>query len=180
MAKVTRLGLYGGPRAPYGTEDAATATSGGTAANVDQSVIVSPGGTITITLVNDTFIAAGTGKIGTLAESNAFVNAMTSPQVQATGWNVKVRDVLDNDDLLRTSDTVATLTVPPTAGFLIDQSETIIPVVQAAILTTSIGDITASSFRINFGTEISTGDLSFGSPGHYFTKKKKKKKRVLI
>jgi hypothetical protein len=127
---------------------AITAASGGTAANVDQSVIVSTGGKITITLTEDTFIAAGTGPIGTTAQSDAFVAAFTSAQGEAGGWNATVRDVLDNTDLVRTSNTIATLTVPATAGYSITATEIITPVVQAAILTLSTSNITANSFSV--------------------------------
>jgi hypothetical protein len=50
--------------------------------------------------------------------------------------------------LVRTSDTVATITIPATAAYDPADTEIITPVIQAAILTTSTEDVNSSAFQI--------------------------------
>lgn len=153
VERFTVLNIYGGNNAPA----IISADSSGTATDVSETVIVLTGGTVDITLTNDTYIAAGTGPIGTTAQSNAFVAAFTAATSPTNGWNNTVRDVLDNTDLTRVSDTVARLTVPATVGYDPGITETITPVIQAAILTTSASDVNSSSFQI---TIVATGTLN--------------------
>lgn len=133
-----------------------TAITTGTAINVPEATIVSTGGTIIITLSDDTYIAAGTGPIGTTAESDAFVQAIQAATSPTNGWNNEVAANLDNTDLVRTSPTVATITVPATAAYDPGDTETITPVIQAAILTTSATDVNSSSFQVT----VASGGLS--------------------
>ena len=125
-----------------------TAITTGTAINVPEATIVSTGGTVIITLSDDTFIAAGTGPIGTLAQSDAFVQAMLAATSPTNGWNNEVAANLDNTDLVRTSATEATITIPATAAYAPGLTETITPVIQAAILVTSVIDVNSSQFQI--------------------------------
>src|SRR5210317_70982 len=62
-------------------------TVGGTIVGIGEATVVSTGGTLTITLSGDTWIAAGTGPIGTTAESDSIVDGITSLQSEAGGWN---------------------------------------------------------------------------------------------
>ncbi len=128
-------------------------TAGGTIVGMLEAVVVSAGGTLTLTLVDDTWIAAGTGPIGTIAQSDAIVDGITSIQSEAGGWNAQIRDVLDYTDLARTSNTVATLTVPATAGYSITENETITATVPAAVLTTADTDIDSNSFQVKADAE---------------------------
>lgn len=129
----------------------------GTATNVNWTVIRDTGGTLIVTLTNDTYIAAGTGPIGTTAESDAFVQSFVALSSPAGGWNNQVS--LDNTDLVRTSPTVATITVPATAGYDPQINELISGVVQAAILVTSSVDIDTSAFTINISGTDSTQSI---------------------
>ena len=135
------------------------ATLSGTGINVDWTVIRDSGGTIVVTLTDDTFIAAGTGPIGTTAQSDAFVQSFTAATSPTDGWNNEIS--LDNTDLVRTSNTVATITIPATALYDPQQKEIITGTVQAAILTTYGTDISAGSFSINFSSG-AEGPLSKG------------------
>ena len=127
----------------------AYATISGTALNADWKTIRDSGGTIIVTLVDDTFIAAGTGPIGTTAQSDAFVQSFTAAASPAGGWNNQIS--LDNTDLVRTSNTVATITIPATGTYNPQQREVIDGEVQAAILTTSISNLSLDSFSIQYG-----------------------------
>lgn len=148
----------------FGTDfspPATTASSSGTAANVSEATIVNTGGYIDIDLTNDTFIPAGTGVIGTLAQSNAFVAAMSASASPTNGWNNLIRDVLGNADLTRVSDTKLRLTIPATAAYAPGNTEVITPVVQADILTTSVVDINSSNFIIAVA---GSGGKTFAGP----------------
>lgn len=125
------------------------ATLSGTALNADWKTIRDSGGTIIVTLVDDTFIAAGTGPIGTTAQSDAFVQSFTAAASPAGGWNNQIS--LDNADLTRDSNTQATITIPATGTYNPQQREVITGAVQAAILTTSSSDLSLDSFTIQFG-----------------------------
>jgi len=118
-----------------------TAVSGG----VLESEIVTGGDTVIITLTGDTFKAAGTGPIGTTAETQALIDGLDSAQSEGTGWNAEVRDnLVPADDVARTSATVATITIPATAAYEITADETITVTVPTDVLVTAAGAITGS------------------------------------
>lgn len=71
--------------------------------------------------------------------------AATSP---TNGWNNEVAASLTNTDLVRTDNETATITIPATAAYDPGATETITPVIQAAILTTSAIDVNSSQFQI--------------------------------
>ncbi len=126
-----------------------TAAVSGTIVGAVEADVVSTGGTLIITLTNDTWLAAGTGPIGTTAQSQALIDGITSAQVEAGGWNTTIRDVLvPATHLVRTSNTVATLTVPATVGYDITASETITPTIPASVLTTSGSPVVGSTFQV--------------------------------
>lgn len=96
--------------------DSATAVAvvSGTLDGSTETDIVNGGRTIIITLTNDTWVAAGTGPIGSTAVSQAIIDGIVSAQSEAAGWNA-VRSSINVTDLVRTSDTVATLALPALA-----------------------------------------------------------------
>lgn len=139
----------------WGTWSGATVTAAvtGTAtATIDEDDVTTGGKTIIITLTGDTFKAAGTGPIGTTAESQALIDGITSAQTETTGWNNEVRDnLVPADDLVRTSDTVATITLPAAASYDITAQETITVTVPVSVLVTGAGAITAApTFTVDF------------------------------
>jgi len=122
------------------TSTAISATLTGTAtATIDEDDVVLGGTTSIYTLTGDTFIAAGTGPIGTIAQSNAFIAAAVSAQNEAIGWNNEVTGVL-----VRTADNVATITWSASANYDITAQETITSTIPAAVLTTSTVDVEAT------------------------------------
>lgn len=143
-SEITRRGPYGMPRPPYpGFSAQITAALTGTAAaGLTEAQVVAGSETIVLTLTGDTWIAAGTGPIGTTAETQAMLDGLTAALSPTNGWNNAV--TLSPSDLVRTSDTVATLTLPATAGYGIDSDETLTWVIPNAVLTTSGSDVTAT------------------------------------
>lgn len=122
------------------------ATLSGTLIDSDWTVLRDTGGTIIITLTDDTFIAAGTGPIGTTAQSDAFVQSFISDVSPPNGWNNEIS--LDNTDLTRDSDTQATITVPATGTYDPLKKENISGTVQAALLVVHGSDVGTSRFQI--------------------------------
>lgn len=130
-------------RAPAVGSAALTGTA--IAGGVLESEIVTGGDTIIITLTGDTWAAAGTGPIGSTADTQALIDGFDSAQSEANGWNVEVRDkMVPADDVVRTSDTVCTITIPATAGYVITADETITGTIPAVVLVTSGSDFTAT------------------------------------
>lgn len=111
-----------------------------------ESEIQDTGGTVVITLTNDTWVAAGATFD---AQRQAIIDGLDSAQSEGTGWNATVRDALAVGAVARTSDTVVTITVPATAGYGITSNETVTVTIPAASLVTSSGDVTgANTFAI--------------------------------
>jgi hypothetical protein len=151
----TRLGLYGGPGRQYAGFDAATASAAITGTVGDgalESEIVSTGGTIIITLTNDTWVASGAAFD---AQRQNIIDGLDAAASPATGWNTLIRDVIDVSTVARTSDTVVTITIPATGAYAIDADETITVTVPATALVTSGTNVTATpTITITAATEL--------------------------
>ena len=141
MAAVTRLGLYGGPRAPYAGFVAAAASVAVTVGALTEAQIVAGGQTIVLTLTNDTWVASGATFN---AVRQALIDGLDSAQSESTGWNAEVRDKEVVGAVVRTSDTVVTITLTAAAAYDITATETITATVDASALTTSSIDVTGS------------------------------------
>lgn len=149
MARIGRgfpaTAVIGGRRplaAPY-----AVITGTITAAAVEAD-IVTGGKTIIITLGNDTWIAAGAGSFD-LQRAN-ILQGLDSAQSEALGWNLQVRDLQPVTAVVRTSDTVVTITLVASALYNITANETITMTVPGTALTRA-GAITATpTFQVSF------------------------------
>lgn len=124
----------------------ATATITGTiTATVTEADIVTGGNTLIITLTGDTWKAAGTGPIGSTADTQALIDGFSAASSPTNGWNNEVRDKAATTEIVRTSDTVATWTVATQSGYDIIAQEVITGTIPIAALTTGAGTITATS-----------------------------------
>lgn len=100
---------------------AATAVVTGTlTAGVDESSIVAGGETIIITLTNATWVAAGAAFD---AIRQDIINGIDSAQAEATGWDAVVIPAIAVTGVVRTSDSVVTITLPAVAGYDITAAE---------------------------------------------------------
>ena len=115
-----------------------TGTAIPTSAEAD---IVAGGKTIVITITGDTFVAAGAAFD---AERQGLINGLTSAQTELTGWNNEVRDKEPVTSVVRTSDTVCTITLSSSANYDITANETITSTVQATALVTSTSDVVSN------------------------------------
>lgn len=135
-----------------------TAIAGG----VTEAEIVSGGETIIITLTNDTWAAAGTGPIGSTADTQALIDAFDAASSPTNGWNNEVRDKEVTTAIVRTSDTVATWTITAAGAYDISSDETITGTIPAAVLVTSASDVIATpTFDV-------TAAAAAGNPWYYY------------
>ena len=133
------------------------AVTGTVTNNISESDIVSGGRTIIITLTNDTWVAAGATFD---AQRQNIINGLDSAQSEATGWNAEVRDNEVVGAVVRTSDTVVTITLSAAAAYDISAQETITVTVPATALVTSGSDITADpTFSVSILGLAFVGDM---------------------
>ena len=158
MVAVTRLGLYGGPRAPYAGFVAAAASCAltGTIIGATETDIRAGGKTIVLTLTNDVWVE-------TPPEPDPrqdIIDGLDSDGVEVTGWNIEVRDKEVVGAVVRTSDTVVTITLTAAPDYEISFSETITVTVPASALATSVIDVTATpGFTIDVSDAVERGGL---------------------
>ena len=129
---------------------AASAVLTGTmTATVDEAGIVTGGKTIVITLTGDTFLAAGTGPIGSTANTQALIDGFDAASSPTNGWNNEVRDNALTSEVVRTSSTVATWTVAAQAGYDVSAQEVITGTIPAAVLTAATEIVATPTFTID-------------------------------
>ena len=142
---------------------AATGTIGGKIAFTETELVAGSEVT-TITLVNDTWVAAGTGPIGSTADTQALIDGVDAASSPANGWNNEVRDKAATTEVVRTSSTVATWTVAAQAGYDISSQETITGTIPTGVLVTGAGAVTATpTFTID---EVASGRIMGSLAGH--------------
>lgn len=133
---------------------AVSAALTGTITTATEANVVTGGRTIILTLTGDTFLAAGTGPIGSTANTQALINGIDSAQAEATGWDAVVKVGIATTDVVRTSSTVATITLPAFATYNITATETITATIPAAVLTLAGAVVAAPTFQV---TAVSAG-----------------------
>ena len=127
-----------------GTAGAPATTSVTTGTSVPtqtEADVVAGGNTIILTLSNDTWVAAGAAFD---AQRQAIIDGLDSAQSELTGWNAEVRDKEVVTSVVRTSNTVCTITLSASAAYDITATETITPTIPAAALVTSVIDVVSS------------------------------------
>ena len=137
-----------------------TSTLTGTiTASVTEADIVTGGKTLIITLVGDTWKVAGTGPIGSTADTQALIDGFSATSSPTNGWNNEVRDNAATTEIVRTSATVATWTVAAQSGYDITAQEVITGTIPTAALTTGAGAIVSTpTFTID---PVSSGIVVF-------------------
>ena len=119
-----------------------------TSGNFLESEIVTGGEEVVITLTDDTWIAAGTGPIGTTANTQALIDGIDGDVAGGTGWDAQVQSTLvPADDVARTSATVCTITLNA-ASYAISANETITVTIPAAVLTGGEEIVADATFAI--------------------------------
>lgn len=122
------------------------ALTGTITAGVTEEDIVAGGKTLIITLTGDTWIAAGAASFD-LQRQN-IINGCTSAQSEALGWNLVPKALQGVTGVVRTSDTVVTITWDAFATYDITATETITVTVPATALVLGDAVIATPTFSV--------------------------------
>ena len=156
----------------------ATAAVTGTASSgLTEAQVVAGGETIIVTLIGDTWVAAGATFN---AQRQAIIDGLDSAAAEAAGWNAEVRDKEVVGAVVRTSDTVVTITLTAAAAYDVTADETITVTVPASALVTSVADVTAApTFDVTAAAAESAVAPGAGSGAKQYAKRKYPRKVVI-
>jgi len=132
---------------PIAAGGGSSALTGTVTASITESDIVTGGKTIILTLTGDTWVAAGATFD---AQRQNIIDGLDSAQAEATGWDAVVKAGLTPSDVVRTSDTVCTITLPALATYDITAQETITATIPAAVLTGASPIVAAPTFTVDY------------------------------
>lgn len=133
---------------------ASAALSGTAVPSATEAEIVAGGETIIITLTGDTWVTAGATFDG---QRSNIIQGLDSAGAEATGWNNEVRDKQGVSGVVRTSDTVVTITLDAQAAYNITTTETITMTIPSTALTGGIAIVATPTFDV---TAVATGGLA--------------------
>ena len=158
------------------------AISGTITPQVTQVELREGGRELIITLTGDTWVAAG---IAFENERSGIISGLTSAQSELTGWNNIIRDNLDDAAVVRTSDTVVTVTISDDydidlSSYLITADETITVTVPASALVTSSTALVPGTFDIAFQAVEETAVYSGGWDVYSRMKSEEEKRRERV
>jgi len=157
-------GLYGGGGAGQGEDSAGTKMLGGqgiiiisytltasaaltgtVTASITEADIVTGGKTIILTLTNDTWVAVGATFD---AQRQNIINGIDSAQAEGTGWDAEVKAKEVVGAVVRTSDSVVTITLTAQAGYNITATETITATIPATALVRAVAIVATPTFTV--------------------------------
>ena len=126
---------------------ASAAVTGTAVASITEADVVAGGKTIIITLTGDTWIAAGAGSFD--LQRDEILQGLDSAQSEALGWNLQVRDLEVITAVVRTSDTVVTITLTGAALYDITAQETITVTVPGTAVTGGAAITATPTFTVD-------------------------------
>ena len=126
------------------------AVTGTATASITEADVVAGGKTIILTLTNETWVASGDF---TDTVKTAIRNGITSAQNEAAGWNQKVRPNIPVANVVRTSDTVVTVTLQAQADYNITAQETITCTVPPTATAHGTRLVASPTFTVDTGGE---------------------------
>ena len=139
---------------------ASAVITGTIVASVTEADIVAGGKTLIITLTGDTWIAAGAASFD-LQRQN-IINGVTSAQSEALGWNLVPKVLQSLAGVVRTSNTVVTITWDAFPTYDITAQETITVTVPSTALVIGAGPIVATpTFTV---AQVAVTDAPFTQP----------------
>lgn len=145
-----------------GVLPASAALSGSIVPTATEDAIRAGGETIVITLTNDTWAAAGASFD---AIRQDIIDGLVSAQAEPTGWNAAVTPFIPVTAVVRTSDTVVTITLPAFPAYDITAPETITDTVpQSALVIGSAPLVASPTFEITVVTPPDTAQRFGGGP----------------
>lgn len=123
------------------TSGATAATTGTATSSISESDIVAGGKTIILTLTGDTWVTSGATFD---AQRQNIIDGLDSAQSETNGWDAEVKAKEVVGSVVRTSDTVVTITLSAQAAYDITAQETIAATIPATALTTSSTAVVSS------------------------------------
>ena len=135
-----------------------TAVISGTAtASITESDIVAGGKTVIITLSGDTWVASGATFD---AERQNIINGMDSAQSELLGWDNVVKGLQGVGGVVRTSDTVVTITLDAQLTYDITATETITVTVPSSALSRGGNSVVGTpTFTVSTAGAVAVGWL---------------------
>lgn len=122
------------------------ALTGTVTASITEADIVTGGKTIILTLTNDTWVASGATFD---AQRQNIINGIDSAQSEGTGWDAVVKAGLAVTAVVRTSDTVVTVTLSAFASYDITAQETITATIPATARTLGASLVASPTFTVD-------------------------------
>lgn len=113
----------------------------GTAPGATEDEIRIGGATVVLSISGDTWVASGAAFD---AQRQNILDGMVSSQTPANGWNAEVRDKESVGAVVRTSDTIVTVTLSASPGYDIETGEQITVTVPASALLNGASDVVAA------------------------------------
>jgi len=110
-----------------------------------ESDIVTGGKTIILTLTNAKWIASGSFN----AQRQNIINGLDSGGVEAGGWDAVVKATQGVSGVVRTSDTVVTITLDNFASYSITADETITATIPYSALENAMGIVASPTFTVS-------------------------------
>jgi hypothetical protein len=117
----------------------------GTIIGATEADIVTGGTTIILTVAGDTWVAAGAAFD---AQRQNIINGIDSAQAEATGWDAVVKATQGVAGVVRTSDSVVTITLDAQATYNITATETITATVPATALLLAAAIVASPTFDV--------------------------------
>lgn len=121
------------------------ALTGTSAPTITEADVVTGGKTIILTVTNDTWVTTGATFD---AQRQNIINGIDSAQAEATGWDAEVKAKQGVAGVVRTSDTVVTITLDAQAAYNITATETITATIPATALTGNAQVVASPTFTI--------------------------------
>lgn len=141
--------------------------TGTATAGITEADIVAGGKTIIITLSNDTWIAAGAGSFD--LQRDEIIAGLDSAQSEALGWDLQVKALQSLGGVVRTSDTVVTVTLDASALYNITATETITVTVPSTALLGGVANVVATpTFTVIQAGGAATYPGWYGQRGGWF------------
>jgi hypothetical protein len=144
------------------TVTAATIALTGTITTATETDIVNGGKTIILTVTGDTWVASGATFD---AQRQNIIDGIDSAQAEATGWDAEVKAKMAVTEVVRTSDTVVTITLAAQAAYDITATETITATVPATALTGATQIVASPTFQITAVSATTTRRYSLALTG---------------
>jgi hypothetical protein len=123
------------------SEGITSVTAGTSVPTQTEDEYTAGGETTTLELTGDTWVAAGSAFN---AQRQAIINGFDSAQLELLGWNKEIRDKEVVTAVVRTSDTVVTITWTAAAAYDITATETITPTIPASALVISSSSVVST------------------------------------